>query len=314
MNKQTILSSIILAFGTFACASATPTAPAPASPAPAAAPVAEVTYPIVIEKAGFATPESVLHDKSADVYLVSNINGSPFAADDNGFISQLAPTGEVSSLKWIDGAKGDVTLNAPKGMGIANGVLYVADIDHVRMFDAATGAAKGAVKIEGATFLNDIATGPDNTVYVSDSGFNDGFKPSGTDAVYQITADGKSKVVMKDESLGHPNGLLVKGSDIIVVTFGSGEIYSISAGAKRSAGAKPEKGSLDGVVAFDGEDVLISSWAGETIYQGPMAGPFTAIASGLPAPADIGWDGKRRHLLVPLFKANVVQIHKLESK
>ena len=49
-----------------------------------------------------------------------------------------------------------------------NGTLYVADLDTVRMFDAKTGAAKGEVKIPGATFLNDIAT-DGKVVYVSDS-------------------------------------------------------------------------------------------------------------------------------------------------
>src|SRR5205823_1591551 len=67
---------------------------------------------------GLSAPESVLHDAQADVYLVSNINGSPFAKDDNGFISRLSPSGEVMELKWIDGSRRDVELNAPKGLAL----------------------------------------------------------------------------------------------------------------------------------------------------------------------------------------------------
>ena len=42
---------------------------------------------IEVTDVGFQTPESVLHDTTADVYLVSNINGAPAEKDDNGFIS-----------------------------------------------------------------------------------------------------------------------------------------------------------------------------------------------------------------------------------
>ena len=219
-----------------------------------------VAEPIVVQDVGFATPESVLHDTTADLYLVSNINGSPFGTDDNGFISRISPDGTVSALKWIDGASDDVTLHAPKGMGIAGGVLYVADIDHVRMFDAATGAPQGAVRVEGATFLNDIATGPDGSVFVSDSGFNDGFEPSGTDAIYEIAEGKKVSAVARGEALGNPNGLLVRGEEIVVVTFGSGEVYVVSAGTERSAGVKTEEGSLDGVIGLEDNELLVSSW------------------------------------------------------
>ena len=76
--------------------------------------------PVVIEvtDAGFSVPESMLHDGVADVYLVSNINGSALEADGNGFISRVAPSGEVLELKWIDGEAEGVTLNGPKGMAI----------------------------------------------------------------------------------------------------------------------------------------------------------------------------------------------------
>src|SRR5690349_9274043 len=105
---------------------------------------------------GFSTPESVLYDADSDVYLVSNINGAPAGVDDNGYITKVSPDGKIAEAKWIDGAKDTIKLDAPKGMAIANGVLYVADITNVRMFDAKTGEPKGDIKIDGSTFLNDI--------------------------------------------------------------------------------------------------------------------------------------------------------------
>ena len=78
-------------------------APAPAEPQ---GPV----FSLTVAGVGFATPESALHDPSADVYLVSNINGGPADRDDNGFISRVLPSGEIEELKWIDGDSPEVTL------------------------------------------------------------------------------------------------------------------------------------------------------------------------------------------------------------
>ena len=89
---------------------------------------------IVVSDVGFATPESVEYYAAEDVYLVTNINGSPFAADGNGFISKIKPDGSVIDLKWIDGTRKGVTLNGPKGAAIAGKNLFVADGDQVQVF------------------------------------------------------------------------------------------------------------------------------------------------------------------------------------
>src|SRR2546426_6734142 len=64
-------------------APAAPATPPPPPPAPAATKIMAVE--------GFLTPESVLHDTVQDIYFVSNINGSPTAKDNNGFISRVKP-------------------------------------------------------------------------------------------------------------------------------------------------------------------------------------------------------------------------------
>src|SRR4051812_11156945 len=101
-------------------------APKPEKPAPPS-PIFRVTE-------GIATPESVLYDEAGDRYLVSNIDGSPDAMDGNGYISVLSPDGKVVTPKFIAGGQAKVKLNAPKGTGINAGVLYVADINVVRLF------------------------------------------------------------------------------------------------------------------------------------------------------------------------------------
>src|SRR5688572_17488435 len=84
-------------------ATATPTPQKTAEPAPAKKEPA-VTWKGI----GLATPESVLHDADADVYLVSNVDGEPLAADGKGFIAKLTPDGKVDKLKWIESGKDKV--------------------------------------------------------------------------------------------------------------------------------------------------------------------------------------------------------------
>src|SRR5690606_21634879 len=98
------------------------------------------------------------------------------------------------------GGQNGVTLHAPKGMAIKGDTLFVADIDTVRMFHRETGAVLGARGVPGATFLNDIAVGPDGTVYVSDSGLRggaQGLESAGTDAVYRFGPDGAPQAVAR---------------------------------------------------------------------------------------------------------------------
>jgi hypothetical protein len=252
----------------------------------------------------------VLVDEGADRYLVSNINGKPVDVDNNGFISELSPDGKVTNLKWIEGGKNKVTLNAPKGMALHKGVLYVADLDTVRMFDAKTGAPKGEVKLPGATFANDVVASDDGKIYVSDSGLKmEGadFKPTGTDAVWVIEK-GKARAFAKAEALSKPNGLLIEGKGLLVAPFGASEVYRLDDKGQKVESTKVPGGSLDGL-ARSGDTLLVSSWDTQTIYRGKMGGTFEPILAQLKAPADIGFDKKRSRVLVPRFMEDAVEAY-----
>src|SRR5688500_13702205 len=108
------------------------------------------------------TCESVLYDKDKDVLYVANINGDPSTADGNGFISKVSLEGKVTEAQWVKG------IDAPKGMGLANGKLYVADITRVHEIDVNTGKISKTYKVDGAKFLNDITTDQNGRVYISD--------------------------------------------------------------------------------------------------------------------------------------------------
>jgi hypothetical protein len=263
---------------------------------------------------GFATPESVLHDTVADVYLVSNIDGSPVEKDGNGFISRVSPEGVVLERAWISAAKEGVTLHAPKGMAIRDGTLYVADIDCVRLFDRETGAPQKNVCLQNATFLNDVATTADGSVFFTDSGLRggpEGLAASGSDAVYRLIDDDRVVAVTKDPGLGAPNGLTVGPRGILVVTFGSGEVYRLDAEGNRTDMMPPSRRQLDGIVMLPDGGFAMSSWGDSAVYRIGADGQVTRAVEHLDAPADIGYDARRDRLLVPLFNSGVVLIHPL---
>lgn len=276
--------------------------PAPAKPTPS----------VVFKGIGLMTPESVVYDATDDLYYVSNINGPPLAVDNNGFISQLAPDGTVKNLKFIEGGKNKVTLNAPKGLVIVNDMIVVTDINTVRMFDKKTGAPKGEVKIAGSTFLNDVAADTKGTVYVTDSGLkasNEGFAPTGTDGVWSIDAKKKLTSVAKGKELNRPNGIVVApDGKVWVNTFGATELYWLGPKGEKKDVAMLPKASLDGLVLLPGGDVLVSSWESQTVYRGKVTGPFTALITDVKAPADMGFDSKRSRIMIPLFQSDEIQV------
>jgi len=284
---------------------APPPAPEVAKPAPAK-PVFRVTE-------GIATPESVLYDEANDRYLVSNINGKPDGADNNGYLSELSPDGKVVKEKFIAGGVGKVKLDAPKGSGISGGVLYVADINVVRLFDLKTGAPKQDIAVPGATFLNDIAVAKDGRVFVSDSGMKTGpggFEPTGSDAVYVIET-GKLKTLAKGKELGGPNGLFAVANGVLVNTFSSDEVYRLDEKGEKHDVTKIPSGGLDGM-ALSADVLLVSSWQGSAIYRGSLGGKFEVVFSGLSGAADFGFDSKRRRVLVPRFLDSAVEVYDLK--
>jgi len=264
------------------------------------------------ETPGFDTPESACHDPVADVYLVSNIHGAPLDKDNNGYIARVQPDGGMDR-HWIQGGRGGVTLHAPKGLSVVGDVLWVCDIDVVRKFHRSTGAPLEQVAIPGATFLNDISAAPDGTIYCSDSGLDAKFGPTGTDAIWRIAADGKPEALIRGSDLGQPNGLWATATGVYVVSWRDGTFYQIDRQGRRTDLAKAPKAQLDGLVRLEAEPDapavwLATSWAGSCVYRFDVQGGCTALGQRLEQPADLGFDAKRRRLLVPLFGQNRLEL------
>jgi sugar lactone lactonase YvrE len=261
---------------------------------------------------GFHTPESVLHDPERDVYWVSNMGGGgAHGHDGDGFLSRIEPDGTVD-LRFAAPERSGAVLDSPKGMAIAGGELYVADVDRVRVLDPDTGAPIRDVPIADVAMLNDVAAAPDGTVYVTDIGLDVDFLPTGSDAVYRI-ADGGAPERWAAGELGNPNGVAVTERAIWLVTFGSGELLELgSDGAVRARHAAP-RGGLDGIEPLDDGRLLITSFGEGAVLTATPGGAFAVERDGLETSADLGVDRERGRLLVPLMTAGEVLVDALAS-
>lgn len=260
---------------------------------------------------GLSTPESVEYDAQHDVYLVANINGSPFDKDDNGFISQISPDGKLINLKWISGEDDKVELNAPKGMVVQDGKLYVADIDEVRVFDLASRKQLNNLSFPGSTFLNGLSTDGNGGLFVTDSGLWPGFKPNDTEALYHVTQNGKVTLLKKGH-LGNPNGVFSNGEDLWMVTMMSGQLRMMDMnGNERARMTLPFK-KLDGLIKTNDGRLITSSWEARGVYEVTPDYHLKKIVGDLDSPADLGYDTQRNRLLIPLFLKDEMVIYPLD--
>lgn len=250
----------------------------------------------VLKPAGLVTPECIRYDAMGDRWIVSNRGAD---APNDGFISLMNPDGSIANLKWIEGGKNGVTLNDPLGVFVTNTRLYVADTAAVHVFDRTTGAPVRSTPIPGAIRLNDLAVSPAGDVYVTDTGSDE--TPG---ALFRIAADGTLTTwVARSADLQRPNGIAVTARGNIVHGGRGNDLYYRAPTGQLMGRRTLPTGRFDGIVALAEDELLVASQDGHVVYRVPTTPDApVVVAKDLDVPAAIGFDTKRRKLVIPQIR------------
>lgn len=239
-------------------------------------------------------PESVRYDAANKILYTSNIDGQPWGKDGKGSIGKVGLDGRIIASEWVTG------LNAPKGMGIHAGKLYVADVDVVVVIDIAKGKIVQRIAIDGAKGLNDISIDAKGVIYVSDSQ---------TKKIHRIEK-GKTMVVV--DNLQGPNGVLAVGNDLYLTN--SGGLYKHERTGTLTLIADGMEGGTDGIEAVGNGDFIVSCWAGSVwyVYADGRKDHLLDTREQKINSADIGYDPVNKIVYVPTFFKNNVVAYRLQ--
>lgn len=237
----------------------------------------------------FRVNESVLYHDG--VLYVSNIAGMPTEKNGTGFIAKLSKEGQVEVMEWAK------DLDAPKGMGVLDGKMYVTNITELVEVDMASGEILNRYPVEGSEFLNDVAIG-DGKVFFSD--MNTG--------KLHVLENGEVKTLAQGKT------------DLNGLAFYNGQLYGVNANGLQTisedgTGGTTINGEIrggDGLVVIDENTFLVSRWVGEIwLIQNGEATKLLDSKEDEVQTADIGYIHETQTVLVPRFFSHKVSAYKL---
>lgn len=250
---------------------------------------------------GFKVPESVLPDVGTGTLYVSNIEAVPgeyWSDDGHGFVTRIEADGRRSD-RWLDSAPGAV-LNAPKGLCLLQGRLYLADNHRLLSCDAATGGGLTVVAV-GFGDVNDLAT-DGSSIWLSDSAEAAG-------GVWCLAPDGSSRRQVPAPT--RPNGLAFHQGRLFVVSWDAHDVFELDPQGvlpPRPFGQGRHFTNLDGLVVLDDGTFIVSDFNGNQVCAiSPDRKDVRGLAR-VTSPADIGLDRPRGLLYVPLFNQDEVVV------
>ena len=244
-------------------------------------------------------PESVLYNVADKFIYVSNINGKPDSADGNGFITRMTLDGKIEQLEWIKG------LDAPKGMGVYQGKLYVTDIHKLIIIDMATATIEKSIAVDSSDFLNDVTIDAKGNVYFTDSGAKK----------IHLYKNGVVSLWSSDPLLLKPNGLYALENSLRIIDMQSGLFYDADYSTKKLTGVAKDIPGGDGVMQISKNEYIISCWPGEVYYVNDSTTQkiLDTKESKLNA-ADSWYIDAENLLIVPTFFGNSVMAYTITKQ
>lgn len=244
-------------------------------------------------------PESVLYNVADKFIYVSNINGKPDSSDGNGFITRMTLDGKIEQLEWVKG------LDAPKGMGVYEGKMYVTDIHKLVIIDMATATIEKSIIIDSSEFLNDVTIDAKGNVYFTDSGAKK----------IHLYKDGQVSLWSSDPLLLKPNGLFALENSLRIIDMESGLFYDADYSTKKLTGVAKDIPGGDGVMQISKNEYIISCWQGEVYYVNDSTTQKILDTKEAKLNAADSWYVDAENLLiVPTFFGNSVMAYTITKQ
>ena len=249
----------------------------------------------------FRFAESCTFDAEKNLILAMNAGVSEDMEPNDGYVSLINPDGSVHTAKWIGATRAGLTLNHPLGSAVAGDVLYVADRDHVRLFDLDSGEPLRSISLAelDASVLNGIAATEDGTIYVSNT------RPP--QRLYKITPDGEASVLVDGAPLMAPNGVAMDNDgNVVVINVGNNHVMTFSPEGELLNTEYVAEGGNDGVVVTEDGTKYVSSVRYGSISRIRPGEDAEIIAEGIPSAASICYDSNQNQLVIPMNNNNAL--------
>jgi hypothetical protein len=179
-----------------------------------------------IARGEFCEPETVL-PLPDDTLLVSNV--CDFRVPGNGFLTLLDKDGNAIDWRILEG------LDAPLGMTLHNGLLYVVDNNTVKTFRWPDYEPVSTIALE-TEVANDLAVGPDDTIYVTDSARGE---------VIVVSPELEQSVLTGEPQFPGANGIHINNDNLWV---GGGRLWHVDLRDGNVTAVEPAwLGGIDGI-------------------------------------------------------------------
>ncbi|WP_286828623.1 MULTISPECIES: hypothetical protein [Kordiimonas] len=233
---------------------------------------------------GLFEPESVAVDEARNFIYASNVVG--YGINGKGYISRMSMSGRMVDAKWIEG------LNAPTGLALRDKLLYLADVNMLKVLDVENGEIVASyVAPDREPCLNDVALADDGTVFVSGSC---------TGTIYKLE-DGKLiRFIVDADALRFVNGLFVDG-ELLLSGGWQIRLWNRFSGAPLADGPvtrQPDVKDIDGL-AWDGSAFLMSMVDDPRLWRLKADGIAVPISDQPFHAADFYYDNVTGLLIMP---------------
>ncbi len=231
-------------------------------------------------------PEGIAWSGELDKFVITSLTqGKLGTVDKDGVYADLITPQELISGVGVKVANGRIYVcNSDNGVSTKSTAATVQKTAELLIFNLGTRRLEQRIDLDALLpteghFANDLAIGPNGTIYVTDSR---------SPVIYQITPAGQASILVRDDTrftapafglngiVYHPNGYL------IVANTGQGKLYKVNL---QSGNAITEITGLpalpgDGLLLMGNNDLYVITGSGSRVAQLRSTDNFTTATVG----------------------------------